>query len=118
MKKVIIDTDFLLHSLKFKIDIVKELQRICSFSIEVYILDQTLEELKGKPLEKLAHAVVEAKLKIIKTTTKAPVDDLLLEQKGSIIATDDKALKERLKKANFPVISIRQKKYYQLENVL
>ena len=118
MKNVILDTDFLIHSLKFRISIKEELSRVCDFPFVAGVLDKTLEELQGKPLEKLAKAYIEKELTIFKTSCDKPADDLLLFQTGAVIATDDKELKERLKKANFPIISIRQKKYYHLENVL
>ncbi len=113
MKKVILDTNFLLTAIKFKIDIFSQLQEY-----DVYILDKTLDELKNKKNEKLAKELLKKyNVKIIKTMSNKNVDDLLLEFNDYIIATQDKELKEKLKKAKISTISLRQKKYL-IENVL
>jgi len=113
MKKVILDTNFLLTAIKFKIDIFSQLQEY-----DIYILDKTLKELENKKDEKLAKELIKKyNVKIIKTDSDKYVDDLLLEFNDYIIATQDKALKEKLKKAKISTISLRQKKYL-VENVL
>lgn len=115
--KVILDTDFIITGLKYRIDILEELRKVLNINYKVYILDQTINELKGKPLEKLALKFIQ-KIDIIKTKQDKIVDDLLLEQEEAIVATQDKGLKEKLKKAKIPIITIRQKKYLILQNVL
>lgn len=117
MERVILDTNFILTCLKYKVDIIEELKKLCHFPYEVFILDKTIDEIKGKPLEKLA-LIFAKKFNIIKTNSQKSVDDLLLEQKGAIIATQDKALKEKLKKAKMPIIILRKRKYLLLQNVL
>lgn len=117
MKKIILDTNFILTCLKYKVDILSELDRIIDFKYKVYIIDRTINELKGKKLEKLAKTFIK-KLSIIKTKEHLSVDNLLLQQKSAIIATQDKILKEKLKKAKIPIIILRQKKYLILKNVL
>ena len=77
----------------------------------------TLEELKGKPNEKLAIAYAK-RFKILKTDKDKPVDDLLLNYQNYVIATQDRALKEKLKKGGFSVITIRQNKFLVTDNVL
>ena len=53
------------------------------------------------------------KVKILKTKSNKRVDDLIIEtaKKGYAVATQDKALKQRLKRQNIKVITLRQKKY-------
>ena len=118
--KIILDTDFLIYAIKNKIDIKTELKRILDINFTINILDQTLNELKNKPLEKLVKQILKAKkIKIIKTKKDAKVDELIFKQKPPfIVATQDKKLKEKLKKAKIPIITIRQKKYFKLQNVL
>jgi len=115
MERIILDTDFLLISLKHHVDIFSELSRICDFQFEIFILDRTLDELKGKKMEKLALEFVYSKLKIIKTPRKGQVDDLLLDiaDANTVICTQDKDLKEKLKKRRIRIITIRQKKYLE-----
>ena len=114
--KIILDTDFILTALKYKIDIISQIKNL-NLNYKIYIIDQTLNELKNKPLEKLAKQFIK-KINIIKTKRNKIVDDLILEQKNIIVATQDKALKEKLKKHKIPIITIRQKKYLILQNVL
>lgn len=117
MIKVVLDTDFLLKSLEYKINIFKELSRILDFQFTVNILDKTLDELKGKKFEKLALTFIKSKnISIIKTKKDKKVDDLLFEIPNITVATQDKELKEKLKKGKISVITIRQKRY--LQNVL
>jgi len=117
MKKIILDTNFILTCLKYRVDILEEIKRIIDFPYQVYIIDKTLDELEGKKLEKLAKTFIK-KISIIKTEKDKSVDRLLLDQKDSIVATQDKLLKEKLKKAEIPIIILRQKKYLILQNVL
>ena len=114
MQKIILDTSFILTALKFKVDIFSELNRICDFEYELYILDKTLDELKGKKLGKIAGEIIKQRnIKIIKTD-KGKVDELLLEQDG-IVATQDIELKRLLKEKNKKIITIRQRKFLILE---
>ncbi len=123
MKKLILDTNFLLIPAQFKVDIFSEIQRIADFKYQLYVLDKTIDELKKiqkeqrgrhKAAAKLALALIKnKKVKTIKTTSKSYVDDLLVQysRKGAVIATQDLGLKKRLKK---PYIVLRQKKYLAL----
>jgi len=121
MKRIILDTSFLLTALDFKIDIVSELERICDFPYVILILDKTLEEIKGKPNEKLAstfidHLIKNKKLKIFKTLSKKYTDDILfLFSTRAIIATQDQELKRRIKEKNNQIITIRQKSHLIIE---
>ncbi|HLC55032.1 MAG TPA: hypothetical protein VJJ75_00705 [Candidatus Nanoarchaeia archaeon] len=117
MLKIILDTDFLLNCLRWKIDINKEITRILDEQFEICILSNTLEELKGKKDEKLANAFIQ-RLAIISTGNEGKFDKAILSYPGSYVATQDKDLKEKLKKANFGIITIRQKSHLQVQNVL
>tara|TARA_Y100000310_G_scaffold186269_1_gene186351 strand:- start:8098 stop:8448 length:351 start_codon:yes stop_codon:yes gene_type:complete len=115
MYKIILDTDFLLTSIKFKVDIFSEINRICEFNYTLHIIDKTLDELKNKKLENIALKLIK-KLNIIKTNKDKTVDDLILELKEDnlIVATQDQELKKRLKKENIQIITIRQKNHLSL----
>ncbi|MEK6953002.1 MAG: hypothetical protein AABX29_08365 [Nanoarchaeota archaeon] len=112
MRTIILDTDFILTSVKFKIDIEQQLKKLCDFNFNISYLDKTLDELKNKPNEKLAKAVI-SNFNIIKTTRDKSVDELILNisDNNTIVATQDKELKEKLKKGKIAIITIRQKKY-------
>lgn len=117
MKKIILDTNALMAIAEFKIDIFSELERICDFTYDLYVLEGTIKELKKimeeqrqkfKRAAKLALAIVKAK-GIKKIASSNYVDDVLVElsKKGDLILTQDIELKKRLTK---PYLTIRQKK--------
>ena len=45
MKKIILDTDFLIHCATAKIDYVVEIRKILDFKYELFIIDKTIDEL-------------------------------------------------------------------------
>ncbi|MBL7147940.1 MAG: ribonuclease VapC [Nanoarchaeota archaeon] len=115
MYNIILDTNFLLIIPQFKIDIFRELERICNFKYKISILDKTLEELKNKPYEKLIKEIIKKKKINIIKSKGTYVDEILknIKNTNTIIATNDKELKKKLKT---PLIILKQKKYLQLLN--
>ena len=115
LKSIILDTNFLVYVLEFKIDLFAELDRVIPSGYKAKILDRTINE-----LEKLAVKNVYAKIalglldkfEVIKTSGDN-VDDMLVEMQGNdvIIGTQDRELKNRLECAK---LIIRQKKYLAL----
>ena len=120
MYKIIIDTDILLHCVTNKVDIFSELNRICDFSFKIYMIDQSLNELKNKKNAKLALNLIKNRVEIIETGKNKTVDDLILDldMPNLIVCTNDAKLKEKLKKRNIPIITLRQGKYLVIKNVL
>ncbi len=114
MKQVILDTDFILSCLTWKVDIKSELRRILDCNFEICILDKTIDELKNKKGEALALELIK-NFTVLTTARDKPVDDLIGNFPEAIVATQDKELKEKLKKRKIPVITIRQKKYLILQ---
>ena len=110
MKRIVLDTDFILEALKNRIDVKVELARIMDYNYEICVLDRTIDELKGKKGEKLARTFIES-LKIIETSRDKRVDELLFGLNDIIVATQDRGLKEKLKNRDIAVITIRQKKF-------
>ena len=110
MKRIVLDTDFILEALKNRIDVKVELARIMDYNYEICVLDRTLDELKGKKGEKLARTFIES-LKIIETSRDKSVDELLFGLNDIIVATQDRELKEKLKNRDIAIITIRQKKF-------
>jgi len=131
MKKIIIDTNFIVSAIRFKIDIFSELQRICDFEYAVCIVDGTIDELEklaetGKPKDKIAarislELIRNKKINITKTPPKNKrvknVDLLILnliKKEDFIVATQDKELKKEIRKKGAPIIVLRQKGYLKL----
>jgi len=123
-KRIILDTNFLLAIGQFNVDIFSELERICDFPYTVNVLDKTIDELnkiiktpgkKNKAEAKLALAIIKDRVKVLKSEGSF-VDDILvsLADKNTIIATQDKELKKRIKTR---IITMKQKKYLAFEHV-
>lgn len=126
MKRIILDTDFLIHCAANRVDYVKELRRICDFAYKLFVIDKTLDELdniiekkkgKSKFNAKLAKLILQKKkIAEIKTKKDKIVDTLILERldKDAIIATMDSGLKRILRNRGIPVIILRQKSHLTL----
>lgn len=125
MKKIIIDTNFLLIPLKFRVDIFSEFNRVCDFNYKLFIFEQSINELKNiiegqsgvnKKAAQFALKLIKLKnIGAIKSKQK-DVDKLILKSidNNTIIATQDIKLKQELLKKGASVIMLRQKKYLQL----
>lgn len=123
MKRIILDTNFLLIPEQFKVDIFEEIRRISNFRYQLYIIDKSVDELnnitekgksKDKSAAKLALKLIKfKKIKKIKTSGSKHVDDLMLGlvKKEDIVATQDIELKQKLKKKGIAIIILRQRKY-------
>ena len=117
--KIVLDTSFLIDCAINKIHIQEELTRILNTAYSTAIIDKTLQELeniKKKEAVKLAKTLLKAMGTEIIKTKGGHADKLLLEiaDKEHIIATQDKELRQKLKKKKQPHITIRQKKLLAL----
>jgi rRNA-processing protein FCF1 len=118
--KIILDTNFLISSINFKVDVFSELR-----GNDIFTLDNVIEELKkistGKGKDsisaRIALKLIKRKgLKILKSKEKETDLSLLnYGKRGYVIATQDLNLKNKLKKIRAKFIYIRQKKYVMIE---
>lgn len=130
MKKIYLDTNFLMIPAQFRVDIFEEIKKICDFQYEIYILDTTIEELKkiienqkgkNKDASKLGLSIIESKIKekslnITTFSKQGKVDDVLVSISNSdtIIATQDRELKRRIKEKGGKVLVLRNKNYLRI----
>ena len=128
MKRIFLDTNFVLDTVQWKIDLFGELSRVCDFAFETVVLDRVLEELESvkarggrkKELANVALLVLsKSRITVLNTTSTSSVDSLLvkLADKNDFVATQDQALKRRLRQKGVPVVVIREKGYLQLVGV-
>jgi len=121
MKKIIMDTNFLLIPAQFKVDVFSELERIMQEPYEIYVLERSIEELhnivkrqKGKNRDsaKLALQIIKGRVKIL-AKGEGHVDDIIvnISDKDTIVCTQDKELSDRLKEKGVKLIKMKQKKY-------
>ena len=118
--KMILDTNFLISTNRFKIDVISELT-----GNELFVTEPVLEELKkiskkngkdSKAAKMSLELVKEKGLKTLESKEKE-ADKSLLEygKKGYSVATQDRILRNKLKRAGVKIIFIRQKKYVVFE---
>ncbi|NIM47354.1 MAG: hypothetical protein GTN40_04340 [Candidatus Aenigmarchaeota archaeon] len=118
--KIILDTNFLIDCIRFRIDLKSELR-----GNELFVLDSIIFEIekiterktKESSIAKLALDYIKRKhLKILKLKEKNTDLSLLnYSKRGYAIATHDRVLKNKIKKAGGKVIFIRQKRYVVFE---
>ncbi len=121
--KILLDTNFLLIPVEFRVDIFSELERLMDRKYKIYVLKQTIDELKNiqklqkgknKQAAKIALELIEAKkLNILNINSKKSVDNIIVElaDKNYIVGTQDKLLRKNLKQKNIKLLTLRQRKY-------
>ncbi len=128
MLKILLDTNFLLIPVQFKVDIFVEFNRILCEPYELYVLDKTVEELnslqapghgKVKMQARLGLLFIEKKkIKVLASNVDGHTDDVILsvaKNSGYCVATQDIALRKQLRAARNPYITLRQKSYLVFE---
>jgi rRNA-processing protein FCF1 len=117
--KIILDTNFLIDCVRFKIDLKSELA-----GNELFVLDSIIFEIgkiakrgtKESSLAKLAlEFIAKNNLKLLETGKKDADESLIAYSKSYAIATHDRILKNKLKKLGAKIIYTRQKKYLVVE---
>ncbi|MFC1648524.1 PIN domain-containing protein [Nanoarchaeota archaeon] len=124
MKKVILDTNFLLLPGQHRIDVFEEIDRLVKDRYELCVVPGTLDELKGlsqgdsRDAQAAKLGFVLAQQKGLKTTGKSndSVDDAIVDIAGKdvIVATQDKLLKKRVQEKGAKVMTMRQKQHLVL----
>lgn len=127
MKKIVyLDTNFLTIPFNFGVDIIEQTKDLIDFEVEFHIVHNTIYELENvaskakgseKKAAKMALSWVESlskqkALKIDNCPSNLLVDDILVDiatTSNVIIATQDKALCDRIKELGRQVIRLRQK---------
>jgi rRNA-processing protein FCF1 len=119
LMRIILDTNFLMLPIQFKIDIFAEIEMLVEGKYELCIMEGTIKELetlsgsKGKDSvpAKLALELIERRgIKTLKAK-KSHVDDAILEVAGknTAVATNDRKLIKKLKDKNIKVVYLRSK---------
>jgi rRNA-processing protein FCF1 len=109
--RIFLDTNFLIYCAKQNIDYMAEINRISVTDKEICILKQNIRELQfitknnirqidRKNAELCLKLIKHNKIRIIKFKDEKYADEALLEleRQGAVIATNDKKLKEQLRK--------------------
>lgn len=120
MRKILLDANFLILPFQFNVDIFSEFDRLVGEFYEVYTLNRTYNEAldveDGKYAGMVKRLVEESdpEIEVIETDGNRSADDVLLAQAGEfIIATNDSALRNRLRDRELPHIFLRQKNHLE-----
>ena len=124
MKKVILDTNFLMIPFQFRVDVISEIDRICDFRYKLATTPEVIEELtalseKGNGKDhRAAKAALElarkhriTRIKNRKIFKNADEAILSIADENLIVATQDRILRKKLKQKKVRLIILRQKKY-------
>jgi uncharacterized protein len=127
--KVILDTNFLFIPGELGIDIFTEIDKLIQEPYELCVTDSTIHELERILKEtakqkqglnaKLALILIKQKnLKTIRSSSTEYADDSIIEYTAqnpkTITATQDKDLRNKIKKIPARTIKLRQKKYLEM----
>jgi len=126
--RIILDTNFLFVPSQFKIDIFEDMMNLLNQRFEPVLLSTTYSELRkmaseGSPKLRRQAAVAlklaeKCSVVEVEKNQKETNDDVILRiaaQWKCPVATNDKALKQRLRNISIPVIYLRQKSRLELE---
>ncbi|MBI5391648.1 ribonuclease VapC [Candidatus Woesearchaeota archaeon] len=121
MWTIIPDTNFWIYCIQWKIDIIREIERICPPNSKIIVLTCIKIELEKLSKEKKVGKFAKIALALAKTFEEVrtdgslPADEVLVgksKEKNSVIATQDQELKKQI---HSTVLIIRQKKYIELK---
>jgi len=123
MLKIVLDTNFLMIPHKFKIDIFAELEKIIPAKYELIVMERTITELKNlnNPAAKVGLELLNMykdQIKIVENTCY--VDEAIMKfseknAKDTIVCTNDKELKKKLKKQKINIICLKNKSKIDFE---
>lgn len=130
-QKVIMDSNFFFIPSQFRIDIFEAMMNLLNQKYEPILLSTTLQELqkmaeKGAPaLRKQAQIALKlaekCQLVNVERGNSETGDDVVLRMASQwkcAVATNDSALRRRLRDISIPVIYLRQKSRLELEGSL
>ena len=114
MKKILIDTNFLIDIIRFKVGL-EEIDKLVNKPYKILILNRVVEELNSIENKNAKAALKLMKLKKIKIihVKEKNTDNALvaLANKNTIVATNDKKLRKRLKIIKVKIIYLRKRKH-------
>lgn len=124
MKKIILDSNFLIDCLKFKVNFLEEIKRFVEENFEILILENVLKELekmskrrtRESKYAKLALKIVKEKNFKIVSTSFENTDEAIISSsdENTIVATNDIELRKTLKAYGIKNIYLRAKKYLEI----
>ena len=129
--RVILDSNALFVPLQFKIDIFNCLEQLLKRNFELILLSIVKLELetlakKGSPImrknaEYALKLAEKCKYVTVAATPSELIDDIIVktaDEWKSLVFTNDRQLKKRLRDINVPVIYVRQKSRLEIDGMM
>ena len=124
--KLLVDTNFLLIPVRFKLDIFEETQNAVNDIVDFYVSTRVLDEIKilkekskGSFIRQLRLAETLAEnCTVIQDDSRTLVDQSLIDlasDEGMVLGTTDAELRQNARKAGVKVVYMRQKGYLVLD---
>jgi len=129
-KKVILDSNAFFSSLKFKIDIFEEVRRLLNRNVEFVLLSpikHELEILASRDAPKVSKQAIYAlrlaeKCKFVPVNaTNGGADEVIVrvaKSWNSLVFTNDRLLKKKLRDISIPVIYVRQNSRLDIDGLI
>ncbi|MEM1586360.1 MAG: 30S processome protein Utp24 [Candidatus Bathyarchaeia archaeon] len=127
MRGVILDTNFLFLPFQFRINIFDGIEVLIG-KFEPIVLSTTIDELKrlsnskSVKIQRLSLSAMELakRCRVVKVDVRPgeSYDDVLMrvaKENNYIVATNDRALRKKLREAGIATIFLRQRSYLQIE---
>jgi hypothetical protein len=121
MKKIILDTNILLSVIRFRLSLTEEIKKIVGESFEMFVPNPVVHELKkisskktqSSKYAKLALKLINSKNIKILSSEEVNADKAIIKSvdNDTIVATDDKELRKKLKTFGTKTIYLRAKKH-------
>jgi rRNA-processing protein FCF1 len=129
---ILLDTNFLLLSFQFKIDLRTEFNKLIDKKYNLILLEEVYEELmainkkvRGRKKQETQAAIIyyksKEKINDFEKKENESVDDFLIriaKEHDYIVATNDKRLKRRLKNQGINFIYLRQKSHFKSHRII
>jgi len=129
--KVVLDANFFFVAAQFNVDVFEELANLLNRSFEPVLLSSTQKELQGlaessspklwKHAQLALRLAEKCSVVCVEKGLKETYDEVILRVAAewkSPVATNDRELRKRLRKAGVPVIFLRQKRRLEMEGAV
>ncbi|MFB6204058.1 MAG: PIN domain-containing protein [Candidatus Nanohaloarchaea archaeon] len=120
MKKILLDTNFLVAPFQFSLPMFDELERLYP-EHELYTLDDAVQEAKsiesGKYTDLVERLLETQDIEVLETEGEGDVDDLVVRvSEDYVVATNDRELKQRLLDRGRELVIIRSGNHLEAVN--
>ncbi len=98
--KVVLDANFIINCIKFKIDLFRELDRVLNGKYEIVVPESVYREVSRVEVKaEIKKTAMEMFKRYVRRIKGKNVDEMLvrLGERGAVICTDDKELKKNLR---------------------